>query len=135
MTLDPKLAEEIIDAVDQGFDEQVEFVCDLVRHPSLRGQEHTAQDFWFDTLKRRGYAMDRWQVRVEDIEHHPGFSPVKVDYSNAINVVERIVHARRAAPDSMGIWTWSRSGRWTCGNRPSSRASRATGSMAVVAAT
>lgn len=87
MTLDPKLAQEIIDAVDQGFDEQLDFLCELIRFPSLRGQEHTAQDFWFDSLRRRSYAMDRWQVRVEDIQHHPGFSPVKVDYSNAINVV------------------------------------------------
>ena len=31
--------------------------------------------------------MDRWAIDVEKIENHPGFSPVKVDYSNAINVV------------------------------------------------
>ncbi|MEM8754722.1 MAG: ArgE/DapE family deacylase [Pseudomonadota bacterium] len=85
--LDPKLADDILAAVDDGFDEQVEWTRELVRHPSLRGREHTAQDFIHDALARRGYAMDRWAIDVADIEGHPGFSPVKVDYSNAINVV------------------------------------------------
>ena len=85
--LDPKLADEILQAVDTGFDAQVSYTQDLVRFPSLRGQEHTAQDFVFDSLAERGFAMDRWAIDVADIEGHPGFSPVKVDYSNAINVV------------------------------------------------
>ncbi|MGM0559644.1 MAG: ArgE/DapE family deacylase [Pseudomonadota bacterium] len=86
-SLSAELAEKIRKSVEDGFDEQVTFLQDLVRHPSLRGQEHTAQDFYFSALKDRGYAMDRWTVDVEDIRHHPGFSPVKIDYSNAINVV------------------------------------------------
>ena len=31
--------------------------------------------------------MDRWSIDVKDIESHPGFSPVDVNYDNAINVV------------------------------------------------
>jgi acetylornithine deacetylase len=85
--LDPKLANEILEAVDAGFHEQVRWTQDLVRFPSLRGQEHTAQDFIHDELADRGYAMDRWAINVADIANHPGFSPVTVDYSNAINVV------------------------------------------------
>jgi acetylornithine deacetylase len=85
--LDPKLADAILEAVDRNFAAQVAFTQDLVRLPSLRGQEHTAQDFLFAALKDRGYAMDRWGIDVAEIESHPGFSPVKVDYANAINVV------------------------------------------------
>jgi len=85
--LDDKLSDEILAAVDAAFDKQVTFTRDLVRFPSLRGQEHTAQDFVFESLKERGFAMDRWAIDVADIERHPGFSPVKVDYTNAINVV------------------------------------------------
>jgi acetylornithine deacetylase len=85
--LDPKLAQEILAAVDEGFEEQVGFTQDLIRLPSLRGQEQTAQDFVFRALAERGYVMDRWTVDVRDIAHHPGFSPVEVDYSQAINVV------------------------------------------------
>ena len=85
--LDPALAAGILDAVAEGFDEQVAFTQELIRHPSLRGQEHTAQDFLHRSLDGRGYAMDRWAIDVGDIEGHPGFSPVVVDYTNALNVV------------------------------------------------
>lgn len=85
--LDDRLAADILAAVDQGFDAQVAFTQDLVRFPSLRGQEHTAQDFLYRAMRERGLAMDRWAIDVADIESHPGFSPVKVDYANAINVV------------------------------------------------
>lgn len=84
---DEKLSSEILAAVDAGFDAQVSYTRDLVRFPSLRGQEHTAQDFVFESLKGRGLAMDRWAIDVSDIDRHPGFSPVKVNYANAINVV------------------------------------------------
>ncbi|SDE05414.1 ArgE/DapE family deacylase [Rhodospira trueperi] len=85
--LDPTLSRDILSAVDDGFAEQVSFLEDLVRFPSVRGQEHTAQDFMHDALAARGYAMDRWTIDVESIRHHPGFSPVTVDYSHALNVV------------------------------------------------
>ena len=85
--LDDKLEKTILKAVDEGFSAQVKLTQELIRFPSLRGQEHTCQDFIFEALKSRGLAMDRWAVDVADIESHPGFSPVKVDYSNAINVV------------------------------------------------
>lgn len=78
---------EIIAAVDAGWDEQVAFTQDLIRYPSTRGQEHTAQAFLHDTLAARGYAMDRWTIDVDEIRDHPGFSPVDVSYENALNVV------------------------------------------------
>ena len=85
--LEKELSEKISAEVDKLFDHQIKFTQKLTRFPSLRGQEHTAQDFLFDEMTKRDYALDRWTVNVEDIKDHPGFSPVKVDYSNAINVV------------------------------------------------
>ena len=85
--LDRKLADDILAAVDEGFDDQIAFTQDLVRHPSQRGQEHTAQDFMFEAMRGRGLAMDRWAIDVDTIRDHPGFSPVAVNYDNAINVV------------------------------------------------
>lgn len=79
--------QNIIAAVDAGFDAQIDWTRELIRHPSLRGREHTAQAFVHDALRERGYAMDRWAIDVEEIRHHPGFSPVDVSYENAINVV------------------------------------------------
>ena len=87
MALDETLATEILSAVDAGFEDQLAFTRELVRFPSLRGREHTAQDYIFDAMDRRGWALDRWAIDVDDISGHPGFSPVSVDYANAINVV------------------------------------------------
>lgn len=87
MALSPDLTQRILAAVDDGFEDQIAFTETLSRYPSLRGQEHTAQDFLYRELQARGYAMDRWAIDVDDIAHHPGFSPVEVDYTNAINVV------------------------------------------------
>jgi len=54
MTLPPDLTQAILDAVETGFEDQLVFTEALARHPSLRGQEHTAQDFLFRELKTRG---------------------------------------------------------------------------------
>jgi acetylornithine deacetylase len=86
-TLDSSLENEIITAVHDNMHQQIAFTQDLVRFPSVRGQEHTAQDFLYQEMKNRGLTMDRWNIDIRDIESHPGFSPVDVDYSNAINVV------------------------------------------------
>ncbi|MGH6891989.1 MAG: ArgE/DapE family deacylase, partial [Dongiaceae bacterium] len=85
--LDARLADDILAATEAGFADQVKLTQDLVRFPSLRGQEDTAQDFLYDQMARRGLTMDRWAIEVDAIKHHPGFSPVAVDYANAFNVV------------------------------------------------
>ena len=81
------VATRIMKAVDAGFDEQVQFTQELVRFPSLRGREHTAQDFMAGAFRERGLTVDRWQIDVDEIRHLPGFSPVSVSYENAFNVV------------------------------------------------
>jgi len=85
--VDPSLRQKILDAVDAGFDEQIAFTQELVARPSIRGQEHLAQDLMFQAMNDRGLAVDRWLVREQDIKHHEGFSPIAVDYANAWNVV------------------------------------------------
>ena len=79
---------QIEHAVDQLFDQQVALLCDLVRIPSLRGQEAPCQDRVAATLRQMGYAVDQWQLNVEDLQHHPGFSPVMyTTYDRAYSVV------------------------------------------------
>jgi hypothetical protein len=77
----------IMAAVDDAFDAQIAFTQSLVRLPSVRGAEHTAQDFMADAMRERGLAVDSWAIDVDAIRHHPGFSPVTVSYEHAINVV------------------------------------------------
>ena len=85
--LDNDLRASILDSVDKGFARQLDLTRDVVRIPSLRGQEHTCQDYVFRALRDREYAMDRWSIDIDEIKDHPGFSPVNVNYDNAINVV------------------------------------------------
>jgi acetylornithine deacetylase len=85
--LDAETRSSLMRAVDAGFDEVVDLTAELVKFPSTRGQEHTAQDFMAAEMRRRGLTVDRWRINIDDIRHLPGFSPVHVSYENAINVV------------------------------------------------
>lgn len=77
----------ILRAVDDVFDRQIEFLTELVRHPSTRGSEQSAQAVMASMLSGFGYAVDRWQINVDDIRALPGFSPVLGNYDDAVNVV------------------------------------------------
>ena len=93
---DISLNQRLINAVDAGFDAQLRFLADLVRLPSLRGEEASAQDFMARAYADRGLQVDRWRIDVDRIRDLPGFSPVAVSYENAWNVVG----AHRAASPS-----------------------------------
>jgi acetylornithine deacetylase len=87
MPLDPALRDKIAASVEEGFAEQVAFTQDLVRLPSLRGEEHVIQDLVFRALKDRGYAMDRFAMDRAAIEAHPGGSKFSPEHSDAPIVV------------------------------------------------
>ena len=72
MKLESALRDRIVASVNDGFAEQIEFTKALVRFPSLRGAEHTIQDFVFRALRDRGLAMERFAMDRDAIERHPG---------------------------------------------------------------
>lgn len=74
-------------AVENRFEEQVEFLRVLTSHASTRGQEQSAQQYMADALSERRLKTDVWNIEVKDIEHLPGFSPVIGQYDDAVNVV------------------------------------------------
>lgn len=81
------LTQKILAAVEYGFEEQIAFTEDLIRFASLRGAEKPAQSFVHKALEERGYAVETFAIDIDKIHDHPGFSPVTVDYSDAVNVV------------------------------------------------
>lgn len=85
--MDSEISNAILNAVDALFDRQVAFLTELGSHPSTRGNEQSAQDFMAAEMTARGYTVDRWAIRVEDIADLPGFSPVIGNYEDAVNVV------------------------------------------------
>ena len=85
--MDDRTVQALKRAVNEGFDEQIALTQALVRFPSTRGNEQTAQDFMAAEMQRRGLAVDRFRIDLDLIRHRPGFSPVHVSYDNAFNVV------------------------------------------------
>lgn len=77
----------ILDAVDAAFDAQLSFTQELVKHPSLRTREGSAQDLMYGAMAGRRLEMDRWELDAEDLSAHPGFGPVTVSYDGMTNVV------------------------------------------------
>ncbi len=85
---DPALLQRLRQAVDAGFAKQTEFLADLVRFPSIRGQEAPLQDWLARQLADRGYSVDRYALAEVDMAGLPGFSPVvDADYARAVQVV------------------------------------------------
>ena len=87
MTIEPGLRDRILESVAEGFTEQIEFTKTLVRFPSVRGAEHTIQDFLFKTYRDHGLALERFSMDRQAIEGHPGGSKFSDDHSEAPIVV------------------------------------------------
>lgn len=88
MAVDATTRQRILDAVDAGFDAQLEFTARMVRFDSTRGNEAAMQEFMAAALRERGYDVDHWKIEVDDISDMRGFAPVEfVDYAQAYNVV------------------------------------------------
>lgn len=87
MSLDQALREKILASVDAGLDDQIAFTRELVRFASVRGAEHTCQDFVFRALRERGYVVDRFAMDRAAIAAHPGGGPWSDGHSDAPIVV------------------------------------------------
>ncbi|MEA2809546.1 MAG: acetylornithine deacetylase, partial [Rhodospirillaceae bacterium] len=85
--LEPSLKTKIMDAVDHRFDDQTKVLADLVKIPSTRFREAPAQDMMARLFKEDGLGVDRWQIKIDDLKHLPGYSPHSQDYDDAWNVV------------------------------------------------
>jgi acetylornithine deacetylase len=86
-TLSEADRDRIIAAVDAAFESQVDFLSDLVRCVSLRGQEAEVQELVEAALKERGYQVDRQPIDPSLIGRHPAFSPTTISYENSWNVI------------------------------------------------
>lgn len=87
----PPLADDVSGAiraaVEARFDQQITFLADFIRIPSLRFAEGPAQDFIADALRGRGYEVDDWAIALADLEPLPGFGPIEGDFTRARSVV------------------------------------------------
>jgi acetylornithine deacetylase len=87
MMLEQALKTQIMNQVDRQFDDQTRVLADLVRIPSTRFREAPAQDMMVRLFREDKLSVDRWQIRIDDLKHLPGYSPHSQDYDDAWNVV------------------------------------------------
>src|SRR5258708_15646837 len=85
--LDAEVKTRIMNEVDKRFDEQTKGLADLVKIPSTRFREPPAQDIMARLFKEDGLGVDRWQIKIDDLKHLPGYSPHSQNYDDAWNVV------------------------------------------------
>ena len=54
-----ELVQKILDSVNQGFEQQLDFTRQMMALDSTRGNERPAQQVFHDALSRRDYEMDQ----------------------------------------------------------------------------
>ncbi|MEO9527154.1 MULTISPECIES: ArgE/DapE family deacylase [Alphaproteobacteria] len=79
----------ITKAVEEDFEKQVAFLQEIVRAPSLRGQEAGVQRIVAEALETRGYDVATCPIDVALLKNHPAFSPATTDYADTFNVSGR----------------------------------------------
>jgi len=85
--IQPNIVNRIAAAVDQRFEDQIETTLRLAAIPSTRAAEAPAQDMMASLLRARGYAVDDWTIKLDDISALPDFGPIETDFSRARTVV------------------------------------------------
>ena len=78
-------------AVDALGEEYLRFLADLVRCPTLLGQEAECQELIFRRLVDLGLETRKWEPDPDLLESHPDFVPVERDYAGRPNVVGVLV--------------------------------------------
>lgn len=68
-------------------DESVAMLSAMVKHPSLLGQEKSAQSFMAERFGELGLQVDEFEIDEEKLKAHPGYSPSIVSYDGRTNVV------------------------------------------------
>lgn len=75
---------DVLDAVDEAA--LVRDLQDLVRIPSLDGDETAAQERVAALMARNGLSIDRWSIDMDQVRSHPSFS-AEADRRDALGIV------------------------------------------------
>ncbi len=78
---------QILDAVVGLSGEAVQMLCELVSHPSLLGDEASAQAYMAQQFAALGLKVESFAIDEERIREHPGYSPSLISYAGRPNVV------------------------------------------------
>jgi acetylornithine deacetylase len=79
--------QKILDAIDKNRDKAINFLRDMVRIPSVTGDEAAIQKFLNGYLSKIGLKVDMWETNWEELKKHPGYRPVDRGYEGRPNIV------------------------------------------------
>lgn len=80
------LERRVLDAID--VEAMISFLCRLIAVPSLDGEESAAQELVAEQMARSGLEVDRWEIDLDELRHHPAFCE-EVERTEALGVVGR----------------------------------------------
>lgn len=92
---------KIRDAVANLRDEAVALLSDMVRCPSLLGEEKSAQNFVRGVFEDMGLQVDEFAIDEVKLKQHPGYSPSIVSYEGRHNIVG--LHKPRGATSGRSL--------------------------------
>jgi acetylornithine deacetylase len=79
--------QKILDVVDKNRDKAITFLQDMIRIPSVTGDEAAIQRFLSDYMRKIGLDVDMWETDWEKLKKHPGYRPVSRGYEGRPNIV------------------------------------------------
>jgi acetylornithine deacetylase len=104
--------------IERRQDAMVALLQDLVRQPSMLGQERGAQEVISSKWQSLGLQSEMWQPRVEALAAHPAFAPVEWGYEGRPNVTAILKspvgdgrslilngHMDVVSPEPVSLWT------------------------------
>jgi acetylornithine deacetylase len=83
-------SQRVVEEIDNTRDELITWFADLVRTPSVTGDEGPAQVMVADFLRCLDAAIDVWDLDPAALDSHPGFRSRGISYVGRPNVVGRL---------------------------------------------
>ena len=84
-----KRNEEIIDAVDHLAEKSLKFLQELVKTPSLEGDEKNCQLIINEKFHSMGLTVDMWDLPDEELKKHPAYVPTDYTYTQCFRKIGR----------------------------------------------
>jgi len=80
-------AKEVSKRVENERENIISLLRDILRIPSVTGEETEIQNYFSKYLSGLGLEVDVWEPDLDRLKNHPAFVPVKKDYKGRPNVV------------------------------------------------
>ena len=78
---------KILETIDANRDKAIKFLQDMIKIPSVTGDEGKVQAFLSDYMTKLGLDVDMWESDWEALKKHPGYIPVDRGYEGRPNIV------------------------------------------------